>query len=72
MSKTATKKFRNPSLNYNNFINEGYRFWTGKGMSNYADGFWQKKFTDNKGIKYFIEFYEYDWSKVAQIGRAHV
>lgn len=55
--------FSIPALNHDNFKEAGYRFWEGRGATLNADGFWQKSFKDKVGIKYHIEFYEYDWSK---------
>ena len=63
MHNLETKKFSNPVLNHDNFRAAGYRCWASKGASLNADCFWQKSFKDELGIKYHIEFYEYDWSK---------
>ena len=60
------KKFSVPALNHDNFKEAGYRFWEGRGATLNADGFWQKSFKDKVGIKYHIEFYEYDWSEYVQ------
>lgn len=60
------KKFSIPALNHDNFKAAGYKFWESRGSSVNADGFWQKSFKDELGIKYMIAFYEYDWSKIEQ------
>ena len=59
---TAEKKYRNPALNHDSFLEAGYKYYKNRGATLYADAFWQKKFIDEKGIKYYIECYEYDWS----------
>ena len=61
---TAEKAFRIPAISHDTLRAAGYRHWKSKGARVYATSFWQKRFRDEKGTKYFIEFYEYDNSDI--------
>lgn len=42
------------------FESQGYRYHHQTGISfPYSDGFWQKRFEDGAGIRYFLEFVYY-------------
>jgi hypothetical protein len=59
---TETKTYRFPELYPEAFEAYGYRFYEDN-IDTYSQGFWQKRFVDERGIKYHIEFYEYDYAQ---------
>ena len=45
----------------------GYKPFTQRNLKEYTNSFWQKRFDDEKGKKYFITVAEYDNSKYKDI-----
>ena len=54
--------FRYQHINYNLLKEAGYKRYDQKIRDSSA--LWQKKIVDKNGIKYWICFFEYDWSKL--------
>lgn len=55
--------FRYQHINYDLLKEAGYKRYEQKIRD--ASALWQKKIKDEKGIKYHIAFFEYDWSKIS-------
>lgn len=45
----------------------GFKPFKQKGLSDWTDSYWQKRFDDTKGKKYFITIAEYDNSRFPQL-----
>lgn len=59
---TATRTYRNEELYPEAFEARGYRRFDSQ-VKPHSNGFYQKLFKDKKGMKYSIEFFEYDWAQ---------
>jgi len=59
---TGSKMYRFPELYPEMFEAYGYKFYDSN-VDAFSSGFWQKRFVDQRGIKYHIEFYEYDYGQ---------
>jgi len=54
-------------LTHQDFLNAGYRNFTQRGVKQYTDEGFQKKITDDSGIRYFITVFIYDWKDFPQV-----
>ena len=45
----------------------GFKLFKQKGLSQFTDSYWQRRFTDGRGRKYFITIAEYDNSNYPQL-----
>jgi hypothetical protein len=59
---TETRIYRFPELYPEAFEAYGYRRYNAS-IEEFSNGFWQKRFVNERGIKYHIEFYEYDYAQ---------
>jgi hypothetical protein len=57
----------NKPLTHQDFLNAGYRHFSQQGLKEYTNEGFQKKITDDKGVRYFITVYIYDWRSYAQV-----
>lgn len=60
METQRERVFGNPNITPDTLKAAGYRRWNSKGLRQYAECLWQKRFRDERGTKYFIDIYEYD------------
>ena len=55
--------FRYQHINYDLLKEAGYKRYEQKIRD--ASALWQKKIKDVNGVRYYIAFFEYDWSKIS-------
>lgn len=55
-------EFQAPAITPTELANHGYKKYPTP--DTFSSELWQKAFVDNKGIKYFIDFYKYDFTSM--------